>query len=312
MQAARALLEGIVDYAGLFPPAKLDMAPTVRNYDALRKGKDVWLLGRIIIPVARLAEFETAGDAILPRVQRDDGDDAWPMSALTAPAGDPQFAKDIALIEAFNDTHATVGGTNALIDVIETKASSAAEIDAALDVVPPELFPYFELPVEPDPRGLIAALASLDAGAKIRTGGLTADAHPTAAQVARFIEACGRAEVPFKATAGLHHALRNSLHHGASDVGYDQHGFLNVFFGAALLWHERIEAADLARLLEVRSLEPLRFADDGASWEDARLTLAEIRSARDAFAHAFGSCSFDEPLADLRELRLIQPETAAR
>ena len=62
----RALLHHVVDYAGLFPPAKLDMQPTVDNYAAALAGADQWMLGRLIVPVKRLDEFEACAAAHLP------------------------------------------------------------------------------------------------------------------------------------------------------------------------------------------------------------------------------------------------------
>ena len=37
MHAVRLLLDSVLDYAGLFPPAKLDMAPTVANFARYRR-----------------------------------------------------------------------------------------------------------------------------------------------------------------------------------------------------------------------------------------------------------------------------------
>jgi len=300
------MLEGILDYAGLFPPAKLDMAPTVRNFDAYRRGPDAWFLGRLVVPVARLAEFELAAESLLPASgPPGDDDDAWPITALTAPAGvaeaNDQFARDLDLIAAFNERHAAPGAGSAIIDCIEVRAASSVEIDRAIDLVPDDLFPYFELSASADPRGLIATLAGLDAGAKIRTGGVTADAHPSPEEVARFIVACSGAEVPFKATAGLHHPLR----HSEASVGCRQHGFLNVFVGAALVWHGKIDERAFAELLAEESATALTLRDDAISWRSTHVSAGELRATRDAFAHSFGSCSFDEPLADLRAMRAL-------
>lgn len=306
MHAIRTLLANVIDYAGLFPPAKLDMAPTVSNYAAYRAGPDAWMLGRLVVPVARFAEFEKAAHGKLPIVSGPTHDDAWGITALTVAAEDPGFARDIEAIEQFNDRHATQGADAAYVDCIEVKASSASGIDAALDLVTDDLFPYFELPVDSDPRGLIAALAGLDAGAKIRTGGLVPEAHPSIEAVAAFLLACARAEVPFKATAGLHHPLR----HQAKDVGCKQHGFLNVFIAGALASTGKIDEVGAVAILSDESAESFRVADDGIAWRDLRLTVGELRHSRDAFAHAFGSCSFDEPLADLRAMRFLAPSSA--
>lgn len=307
MHATRTLLANILDYAGLFPPAKLEMRPTAANFARYRAGPDAWMLGRLVVPVARFEEFEQAAAGLLPIVSGPTHDDAWAITALTAAAGDASFAKDIEAIERFNDRHAVQGAGAAYVDCIEVKATTADEIDRALDVITDDLFPYFEVPVDRDPRGLIAAMAGLHAGAKIRTGGIVPEAHPDIPSVARFLLACARAEVPFKATAGLHHPMR----HDAKDVGCKQHGFLNVFVGAALALHGSVEEAELVELLGDESAQAFRFAGDGVAWRDRRLTVGELRQARDAFAHAFGSCSFEEPLADLRAMRLLTPPAAA-
>ncbi|MDZ4830133.1 MAG: hypothetical protein SGJ09_08055 [Phycisphaerae bacterium] len=155
MQATRTLLEGVVDFAGLFPPAKLDMAATVRNYHAYRAGGDVWMLGRLVVPVARLAEFEAAAAPVLPKTSgAGEDDEAWPIAALTAAASDPQFRIDLDLIAAFNERHSAVGAGSAVVDVIEVKAGTVGEIDLAIDELPDEVFPYFEIAVDRDPRGL--------------------------------------------------------------------------------------------------------------------------------------------------------------
>lgn len=50
-------LASIVDYAGLFPPAELGMAEAAREYDRARSGPERWMLGRFVVPHARLAEL---------------------------------------------------------------------------------------------------------------------------------------------------------------------------------------------------------------------------------------------------------------
>jgi len=294
-------MSAVIDYAGLFPPAKLDMAPTVANYRRIREGRDRWMLARLIVPVARLAEFERSADGVLP-VNRDlPHDDSWRISAITAPAEDPGFAADLDAIAAFNEAHAQRGAGGAFIDAIELRVNDAGALESALDAMPAELYPYFELPIDRDVRGFVAALAEMDAGAKVRTGGTDAAAHPSPEALARFIDACRLARVPFKATAGLHHAVRQDV----AAVGTKQFGFLNVLLGAALRWHDRVDAAGLLELL--RDEDPGHFVldDRGAAWCDRRLSVADLEQARERFLHSFGSCSFDEPLEELRSRRML-------
>lgn len=292
-----ALLHGLVDYAGLFPPAQLDMATTVAKFAGFRAHPDHWMLNRLIVPVARLDEFETAADSRLPRT----GDDVWQISALTVPAEDPAFTANIERIDTFNHRHADPAHGAAIIDTIELKAANADDIDEVLDELPDELYPFFEINWRDDPRGMIASLVGSDAGAKLRTGGVTPDLYPTVPAVAQFILACARAGVPMKATAGLHHPLR----HFSDAVQCDEHGFLNVFLAATVAYRHGVDAAHLERILDLRDIADFTVHDDSITLADLTVTSADIDKARSLIAISYGSCSFEEPCADLRALQLL-------
>lgn len=294
----RAFLHHIVDYAGLFPPARLDMATTVRNYASYLAGDDAWMLGRLVVPVARFDEFEQAAKAYLP-VGSDDA--PWHISAVTAPAGEDACVQHIESIAAFNARHADPANGRAVVDAVEVKASSTVAIDAALDALPDDIFPFFEIAASSDPRGMIAAMVGSDAGAKIRTGGETPDMVPRPEDVARFIAACASSGVPFKATAGLHHPLRNV----DETVGAMMYGFFNVFMAAALAHQADFEVPDLHEVLTDDAIENFRFSDDRAAWQVHEVDLEQIEACRAGYAISFGSCSFDEPREDLRALNLI-------
>jgi hypothetical protein len=124
---------------------------------------------------------------------------------------------------------------------------------------------YFEVS---DPN-LIAAIAERGAAAKVRCGGQTV---PTVDELAAFIRACREAGVPFKATAGLHHPVRRG----------GEHGFLNLLAAAA--------SEDVEQMLE---------SDD-----PERLLAADPRRAREAL-RSIGSCSFWEPVDDLKALGVL-------
>lgn len=290
----KALLAGIVDYAGLFPPAKLPMDRTVHNYAEYLGGEHAWMLGRLVVPTARLDEFEQHAEGVLPPA---DNDEPWHITMLTAAAGDPGFEADLERIRVFHDNH----GRRAHIGVIELRGPDARAIERTLDLVPDAIFPFFELPVHDDPRGLIAAISGSDAGAKVRTGGVGADAYPQPAELVRFISACAAADVPFKATAGLHHPLR----HFSDAVGTEEFGFLNVFVAAALARSGALDEAELAEVLVEGDPDAFVFEGDHLAIGDHRLTAAQINDARAKFAVSFGSCSFTEPIEDLRAIRLL-------
>jgi hypothetical protein len=307
MRIVRALMGETVDYAGLFPPAKLDMPATTINYDRYRRGPDKWLLGRLIVPVARLDEFESCAKSLLPRK----ADDAWTLSALCSPVADNRFEGDLERIDRFNEEHfdprQSASNGSAIIDTIEIPASNGAQIDYLLDTIPDHLFPYIEVPAGEDPRGLIAACSGSDAGAKVRTGGANAGAYPTPDNLARFILACVASEVPFKATAGLHHPLR----HQSDAVGTKEFGFLNLLIGACFAAEDLVDQKALAELLCEEDATAFRFTETSIGWRRIEVDLRRIMNARKVSAHSFGSCSFDEPLDGLRALGLLEAPITA-
>jgi hypothetical protein len=158
----------------------------------------------------------------------------------------------------------------------------------------------------PKPTYCEVDIAQLDAVkaagsfAKLRTGGVTPQAIPSVDHVAAYITACADRRLPFKATAGLHHAIRSehSLTYEPGAPVANMHGFINVFLAAAFAWHgER----DIGWILS--ETDPGAFCfGDRAHWRDKSLSTDEISAARTRFAHSFGSCSFEEPIADLQQL----------
>ena len=306
METTRGLMQGIIDFAGLFPPASLDMPKTLAAYAKYRASADQWALGRLIVPLKRIGEFERCATEHLPTGETDDSEEPWRLSVLCEATGDESFEDELDAIERFNARHGEPGAGRAVIETIEIKPKDAHAIEGALELMPETLFPWFELPWQHDIRGMVAALSEMESGAKVRTGGVTPEAHPSPLELARFLSTCHHADVPFKATAGLHHPFR----HRAESVGCDQFGFVNVFMGAALLHHGVVEQEELEMLLADTHGKHFEFTPTGVSWKARALTLGQLREARESFCTSFGSCSFDEPMNDLRSLHLLPPHAA--
>lgn len=298
-QSLRVLLEGLIDYAGLFPPAELGMTAAVRNYAAYRQSEHHWVLGRFIVPAARLDEFEQAAAEYWPR---DGAAGYWQLSVL----GGAQLEADIARINSFNRRRTVGDAAAVMIDTIEIKAATSAEIEAALRVMHPTLTCYIEIPLGDELTEQLRAIADAGALAKVRTGGVTAEGFPSAHDLARFIAACAKEDVGFKATAGLHHPLRavNPLTYNADSATALMHGFLNVFLAAAFA-QNGMGVAQLAELLEETSPAAFHFAEDSVAWREQMLVKAHLRNTRRLFATAFGSCSFAEPIEDLQKIGLL-------
>lgn len=285
----RALVAGLVDYAGLFPPASLDMAAAAARYQEYRDSDDAWMLGRFIVPVARLDALAAA--------QPSEHKAPWPLGVLV---GDDVEA-DAGRLRDFGAKHR--GRFTA--DVVELRASDAERIALAGRTFAGArgVTAYVELPYADDPRALLVAVKTAGLRAKVRTGGVTADAFPNAAQLARFIACCADVGVPFKATAGLHHPLRGEhrLTYQPDAPSATMFGFLNVFAAAALASGGATER-ELAELLEERDPAAFSFTERELRWRERSVSLARIQQTRDALATAFGSCSFREPVDELQEL----------
>jgi hypothetical protein len=308
------LLAGLIDYAGLFPPAKLDMSRAASGYARHLMGPNARALGRFICPVSRLDALSRDGAVAMPGTYATSGyqemldvAEAWSVSALL----DTPLPAALDAIDAFNERHQHPQHGRARIDAVEMKVAAPGEVDDALDEIPEDLSVAFEFPrdavIGGDVRGYVAALSGTGAAAKLRTGGVTPDLFPSVPDVARFFAACDRADVAFKATAGLHHPVRadHALTYEPGSPRAVMHGFLNVFVGAALLRARAVDQAALERVLGETDAAAFAFNDQGVSWRDRSIDLTQLARAREGFCLSYGSCSFDEPFDDLRALRLV-------
>lgn len=300
MNAVDALLAGLVDYAGLFPPANENMPQAVESYAAYMASGEREILGRFILPVARLEEFEKNAHDYLPTEPESE---PWRLSVLAS--GDIRAAARQML--EFNDRHAPLSTNgSAIIEVVELKARSADEIAKQCAEVPASFTVYVELPLGPGVSELIRAVGLAGARAKMRTGGTTADAFPRAQEVVDFMVECKRFNVAFKATAGLHHPVRGSyrLTYEKGSAEGSMFGYLNVFIAAALVSRGAPEQQALD-VLEETDPAAFFFTEAAVEWRGMEITANEMRAVRETFANSFGSCSFREPVDEIRELTSI-------
>lgn len=293
----QALLTGAIDYAGLFPPAKLPMRDAVARYADYRGCSESWALGRFVVPVARLDEFASALATVGAAAQE------WRLSALLG----EEPAMDAHRIRSFN----AVNAGSAFIDSAEMKAAgspSAARqtIAAAVEQLPPSTRLFIELPLGDELPGFMAAVAIEHAGAKVRTGGVTPEAFPNVRHLAQFLLCCAQHNAQFKATAGLHHPWRGryALTYEPQSPATTMFGFLNVLVAAAVA-RKGGTLGEVADVLEIERGSDVQFGDDDIRWRNWRMQTQDLLETHSTFALSFGSCSFEEPLADLRRLTLL-------
>jgi hypothetical protein len=285
--SVRAAFQALIDYAGLFPPAQLPVHAAQAEYEAARLGPFAWMLGRFIAPAGVLASWsglKAPSSAIL-----DGGSPQLTGIARLAQENVEIAALEIPLIQTLRPD-----GAYQAIHALRERIGDAGLADVPAFVEIPRSECWSQL--------LPAAMSALNAaglGAKLRCGGVSAQAFPSVAEVADFIIAANRSDVPFKATAGLHHPVR----HVDPTTGLTMHGFLNLLAAAALA--RRVDGATLLRIVAEEEPAVFEFDDQSLAWRGERIGLPELEATRREAFVAYGSCSFAEPVQDLRALGVL-------
>lgn len=315
----------LIDYAGLFPPASLDLSTAVRKYSGYRKDEDRWMLGRFIIPAFRLEELAPFLRTITAEAGKP-SDLAVLIGGGDAPEAAVRRAREeSARISEFTGKHGeavtvTVLETPLPTDLVSQSDGSAVaqyleELNNALEPVPGDRDMYIEVPAgtewehqtERAIEGIDTFAGKLSApgesaptraGLKLRCGGTNRPAFPPFAKIEFYLAASRDLRLPLKFTAGLHHPLPNL----DRLTGASAHGFINVFTAGMLLHSGSIKTCTLQSCLEERRPDGFRFDSGTLTWQGYTVDSDTIASLRRNFLPGFGSCSFDEPREDLRSL----------
>jgi hypothetical protein len=308
--AKRALLERLIDDAALFPPAELPMRAALRHHARLRESAYWWIAGRFVVPASRLDELASLRDpaqALELSVILD--------SAMSGAKGDTVRAD----LHRIDRVLGTAGITVASLELRVPGAGldpagltrSVSEIAERWPSEPVSFWyePLYNAGWATPPDAALATLAAVRGtapanvavGAKVRCGGQAAGATPSVDDLAAFVVAAHAHDVPWKATAGLHHPVRGE--HGVAGAVVP-HGFLNLFVAGIALHAGALDAARVAGV--IAETEPRAFVVDPAhiAWHDVRVEAEQVGAARERCV-SFGSCSFDEPVNDLRELGIL-------
>ncbi len=283
------LLQGSIDYAGLFPPAKLGMAESILNYIRYINGDEAWVMNRFACPSSGLAELASGlrghtlespiPITVIGRVSSAAEWEAGLEADATAMNEFMSTCEDKAEIESYEAKIPDHAG-------VKKYANDMRNFD--------EIELFAELPWDGPMAESLAAIADCDwLGAKSRTGG---DAKFSPADLAGFVHECLSLDVPFKLTAGLHEPFT----HSPSAIG-----FLNVFGACAIAVAEDLPARQIEVALLDGKANNWRFGDESIQWGEFRAMMDDIDIARDLFL-SFGSCSVDEPLRGLEKLGLVR------
>jgi hypothetical protein len=304
LAAVCAAFSGLIDYAGLFPPAQLGMKTALAEYVAARRSPHAWMLARFILAASRIDELlqDAAGAPPPLSVIVDAGNDsrAWFGNAQGALARIATLKNSSSVpIEALEVP------LSPLLSLRETYDAAIGQYAAAASQAELRDVPSFiELPRNDRwlalLPGALAAMQRHRLGAKLRCGGVTAASVPPVLDVATFLHLANEEGTAFKATAGLHHPIRGYN----EQSGFIMHGFLNVLTAAALA---KTGAAleDLIAVLEDEETSHFVFEDEALLWKGRTIPAELLKQTRERFFVAYGSCSFDEPVNDLAALGML-------
>ncbi|MFL6551760.1 MAG: hypothetical protein ACJ8KF_03755 [Chthoniobacterales bacterium] len=298
----RALLNQAIDYAGMFPPCALALEPALRNQASYVRSSEVWMLNGFVLPVGQF-------DAATKFASKFDSSHPLRVAALGPKTTSVESFRDAlenagAAIRSYSRSDVNLISVSHLemflpddVDSVSLKVASA---------VVGELPVFWEAPPERAEQ-TIALIAGYNSdkdmakfGYKLRTGGVTADAFPTSAQIARALVTAATYQLPIKFTAGLHHPIQQFR----DEVKTKMHGFLNVLGAAVLAAEHQWEADQTVMMLEDEDPRSFSFTDDFFMWRDWKIDVEPLQYRR-KFVRSFGSCSFDEPRDDLRELGFL-------
>ncbi|KUN30083.1 hypothetical protein AQJ23_04990 [Streptomyces antibioticus] len=274
------VLVGLFDDAAVFPPGSLPIEEAVPAHVAHRRGAHAELVGAFVLAakdIGRLAELT----ADLP-------EGSFGLSVTVALPGVAEAVAAARRIPAVR----LVGLEVAVPDGVAADTVVPALAEAIDD--DPDLTVYVEVPRDHRREALLAALAGTPCLAKFRTGGVRAELHPDEHELAAAVLAATRTGVAFKATAGLHHALRNT----DPETGFEQHGFLNLL----LATDAALKGAGEAELVAL-------LADRDGDRVAARVRALSPQ-VRDVF-RSFGTCSVAEPATESAGLGLLPAKTVA-
>jgi hypothetical protein len=258
----------ILDYAGMFPPAKLPLADALENFQAYQNHKHADYLSRFVIPLEQVPELPSSTPL--------------PLTVLMKPAE-----------------------INVSLKELEADSIEVTWDEVSLTLLESSFFGkiFIELDWRKPYERQMAMLSGRSPrfGVKLRTGGVTPESIPPSKAIAEFLLSAAQYKLPLKATAGLHVPVPNDN----PEIGARMHGFLNFFCAGFLAYGGRGDHEAITNVLEDFSYEDFSFGEQSMRCGNFEFTKQEIEQLRSQWLLSFGSCSFLEPIEHLTERGLI-------
>ena len=329
-ESLRTFMNGLVDYAGLFPPADLPLDKAINEYFEQLKSDNSAMLSRFIIPISKLNDL----DDFIPLFS-DIGSLRLSVLGGGGKTDDEYLSKikqNITNINEYRGKHSD----KIQIDVIEckmaTNSPSKSTMQEATTLLNENELTHYEFTELPDvginystnedesswDEVIVPTVELISkmkgAGVKLRCGGVVKEAFPSVEQVAAMIQTCVLAKAPMKFTAGLHHPIR----HFADEYDEFMHGFINTF-GAGIfattfptpknLQEKYRMFTLLSHMIDDQNAENFSFTNDSMIWKvrddrdtEFEIDTEKIEKVREKGMISYGSCSFQDPIDDLTQL----------
>lgn len=279
----RDLFGSLFDDAAIFPPGNKALDQAVVDHVRLAQGDLAALLGSFVVSDSRIDD--------LGKVATEARSELLPLSVTVRhPSILGQLRERLSVLNLVDQVLS-----------LEMVIPNSVDVDSAIAQIthsantawPGHVDVYIEVPRNNRRHTVLAAISRSPFRAKFRTGGTEAALYPSSSELAESILSAVQLGIAFKATAGLHHAIRNR----DPVTGFEQHGFLNVMMAVeACLAGSAVQ--QVAEILDCRN------GDLVARWAHGLLT-EKARSLRHFF-RAFGTCSIAEPVGDLVSLGLLE------
>ena len=296
----RALFGRLIDHAALFPPASLSVPDAAAEDRLARASPYAWMLDRFICPASKLEALR----------EQMPWETAPGLSVVLDGAGGASPSEWPSALAADADRVAEAMAAGAPVEAVELRLpaprpESSVLLGASRTLRPLGVEAYFEL--VPGDRwrdtvpAAIGAVAGIGGRVKLRCGGESPAAFPPVELVALVIASARLAGVAFKATAGLHHPVR----HVEPESGFPMHGFLNLLAASAFAGAGVARARELEAVLAEEDPAAFRLSEDSLAVAGLEVDASDVAGAGRALFTGYGSCSWREPVDDLRGLGVL-------
>lgn len=319
MQSLNIFMQGLLDYAGLFPPANLPLQVSLKNFSEYYDHQQTNWLGKYILPVNKVDETISILNEhpLFSKLKNKANFSLIISNSETINDYSKILEKDITLIKKLTNQFEqtitldsiefappkevfTTNNTKLIIDTLNILLEKFSYLDKINQF-------YCEVRVLENLHEYIQTISNFNQkisnkiAIKLRTGGVTPAQIPPSIDIAKAIRVCAEQKIPIKATAGLHVPVPNDNPH----VGARLHGFLNIFSCLLLCYDDLMSIENMENIISNYSYRDFKFTDSGLHVGNRYISNQKMTELRKSFIKSFGTCSFIEPIDHLKENHIL-------